>query len=54
MKFENLMYGDQEIKVIVYLDDCFVENNDIKEDENDTLDLTNITKELDEELEVLM
>ena len=54
MKFEILMYGDKEIKAIVYLDDCFIENNDIKEDENDTLDLTNITKNIDDELEVLM
>ena len=54
MKFENLMYDGKEIKVIVYLDDNFVENNDIREDENDTLDLTNITRDLDDELEVLM
>lgn len=54
MKFENLMYAGKEIKIIVYLDDCFVENNDIKDDKNDTLDLTSITKTLDEEPEVFM
>lgn len=53
MKFQNLMYNGKEIKVIVDLDDCFIENNndDIADEDSDTLDLAKITEDI-EELEV--
>lgn len=49
MKFENLMYDGKNIKVVVDLDDVFIENNDDKNyssDDSDTLDLTNITTDI--------
>ena len=52
MKFENLMYNGKQIKVIVDLDDCFIEFNDSQiEDNCDTLDLSNITDNVDVEEE---
>ena len=52
MKFENLIYNGKEIRVIVDLEDFFIEINDEKtEDDCDTLDLSLITNEV-EELEV--
>ena len=53
MKFENLMYEGKFIKVIVELEDCFMENNcddnySLEED-SDTLDLTNIANDLYQE-----
>lgn len=49
MKFENLMYDGKSIKVIVDIDDVFIENNDDKSyetDDSDTLDLTSITEDI--------
>lgn len=44
MKFEDLMYNGVKIKVVVDLDDYFVETNaDELENDGDTLDLTSIT-----------
>ena len=55
MKFENLMYLDKCIKVVVDLNDVFIENNndDVNYvcDESDTLDLTNVTSEINLEKE---
>ena len=46
MKFENLMYDGKNIKVVVDLDDVFIESNDldvgVNTDDSDTLDLSNI------------
>ena len=42
MKFENLMYKGKEIKIIVDLDDKFIEKNDNEEDDDNTLDLSKI------------
>lgn len=49
MKFENLMYDKKIIKVIVDLDESFIENNDDLEysnDDYDTLDLSSITADI--------
>lgn len=54
MKFENLMYNGKNIKVIVELEDCFIENNDdgyTLEEDSDTLDLTNIANNIHQEEE---
>lgn len=52
MKFENLMYDGKEIRVIVDLDDCFVESNDYNYvDDCDTLDLSSMTDDIEEKLE---
>ncbi len=43
------MYDGKNIKVVVDLDDVFIENNDDKNyssDDSDTLDLTNITTDI--------
>ena len=50
MKFENLMYLDKCIKVVVDLDDVFIESNDLdveaNTDDSDTLDLSNIATDI--------
>lgn len=50
MKFENLMYDGKNIKVVVELDDVFIENNDLdveaNTDDSDTLDLSNIATDI--------
>lgn len=49
MKFENLMYDEKIIKMVVDLEDVFIENNNIRNysnDNSDTLDLTNITVDI--------
>ena len=50
MKFENLMYDGKNIKVVVELDDVFIENNDFdveaNTDDSDTLDLSNIATDI--------
>lgn len=50
MKFENLMYDGKNIKVVVDLDDVFIESNDLdveaNTDDSDTLDLSNITTDI--------
>lgn len=54
MKFENLMYDGKSIKIVVDIDDVFVENNDdknYKNDDSDTLDLTNITNDIPKDKE---
>lgn len=54
MKFENLMYDGKNIKVVVELDNVFIENNDIDVDANtddsDTLDLSNIATDIATEI----
>ena len=46
MKFANLMYEGNLIKVIIDLEDYFIENEDIEsEEEYDTLDLTTLTND---------
>lgn len=50
MKFENLMYDGKIIKIVVDLDEVFIEHNDDKDysnDNSDTLDLTNISMVID-------
>ena len=50
MKFENLMYDGKNIKVVVDLDDVFIESNDLDVEANtydsDTLDLSNIATDI--------
>ena len=50
MKFENLMYDGKNIKVVVDLDDVFIESNDldvgVNTDDSDTLDLSNIATDI--------
>lgn len=49
MKFENLMYDGKIIKMVVDLDDVFIENNIVcnySNDNSDTLDLTNIATDI--------
>ena len=50
MKFENLMYDGKYIKVVVDLDDVFIESNDldvgVNTDDSDTLDLSNIATDI--------
>lgn len=50
MKFENLMYDGKNIKVVVDLDDVFIESNDLdvglNTDDSDTLDLSNIATDI--------
>ena len=49
MKFENLMYDGKNIKIVVDLDEVFIENNDdsnYSNDDSDTLDLTNVTTDI--------
>ena len=50
MKFANLMYNGKQIKVIVDLDNYFIEDNDEQKNDNndDTLDLSNITEDIEE------
>lgn len=46
MKFANLMYNGNQIKVIVDLEDYFIEMEDEdSEDDYDTLDLTTLTND---------
>lgn len=50
MKFENLMYDGKNIKVVVDLEDVFIESNDldvgVNTDDSDTLDLSNIATDI--------
>ena len=46
MKFANLMYEGHLIKVIIDLEDYFIENEDVESEEDyDTLDLTTRTND---------
>ena len=46
MKFANLMYEGNLIKVIIDLEDYFIENEDVESEEDyDTLDLTTLTND---------
>ena len=57
MKFENLMYDGKNIKVVVDLDDVFIESNDldvgVNTDDSDTLDLSNIATDIATEVRLV-